>query len=83
MITLETEITGKVIWEDGTEETLEWIAPSIGTAYEFTTDSGYYMFYQGIKKTMERGAYDYEEEFYPWGESDKQVKEIQYTTIIR
>ena len=73
---------GIVIWEDGTEEELKWFAPSLGTSYEFETTSGYYLFRQADKTTRKRLPYDYEDEYYPWEESDKKVKKIQYTTTI-
>lgn len=73
---------GIVVWDDGTEEELKWFAPGIGTSYEFETASGHYMFRQADKTTTRRLPYDYEDEYYPWEDSDKKVKKIQYTITI-
>lgn len=81
-MTANDNFVGIVIWDDGTKEKIKWFAPGIGTSYEFTTDSGYYLFRQGDKTTHKRLPYDYEDEYYPWELSNKKVQRIQYTVTI-
>lgn len=81
-MTTNDNFTGFVVWSDGTEEEFKWFAPSLGTSYEFETSSGYYLYRQGDKTTLKRLSYDYEDDYYPWEKSAKEVKRLQYTITI-